>query len=159
DFMNAFIPDIHNEKEQLNTPVAELKKFEGTFIDLRLEAWKSVIQASGDGKLMMEDTLFGKIEFVQVGTMTFVDTEGRELIFKGSASDLPHYFKYRNVGYSVRSEEKLFADVPKDHAYAAAIYSLRDFNIFKDVAESFRPEDNITRAEFVAYFMRLQIGR
>ncbi|MCM3633441.1 serine hydrolase [Paenibacillus camelliae] len=155
EFMQTFIPNIGEQHQQLNTSQEELAKFEGTYTDLRLDNWRSKIKVTGDGKLSMEDTMLGNIEFTQVDPMTFIDDEERELVFKNNAAGEPHYFKYRNVGYSIRIEEKIYADVANDHVYAPYIYDLQSFNIFEDVQELFRPDDVITRGEYVAYFIRL----
>ena len=155
NFMGTFLPDISKKKQPLNTPKEQLSPFEGTYADLRLESWKSAITATNNGQLTMEDTLLGNIVFTQTGSMTFVDGHGQELVFKANEEGLPHYFKYKNVGYSVRTEKKLFKDVKEDHKYAPYIYTLQDFNVFKEDLELFRPEEQITRGEFVAYFVRL----
>jgi len=155
DFMSSFIPDISVKKEALETPEAELKIFEGNYMDLRLESWKSKISVAGAGKLAMEDSLYGNIEFIQTGPMTFVDSNGRELVFKANDSGEPQYFKYLNVGYSMRVDEKTYSDVPQDAEYAPFIYTLRDFNVFKEEADVFRPDEAITRGEYLSYFVRL----
>lgn len=155
DFMQQFLPDVSKTKAPLDTRVEELQPFEGSYMDLRLESWKSNMKATGNGMLTMEDTLLGTIEFTQVGPMTFVDAAGTELVFKLDESGEPQYFKYKNVGYSKKIEAMAYADVPEDSLYAPAINNLRTYNIFREDQEMFRPEEAITRAEFVAYFMRL----
>lgn len=155
DFMHAFLPDVGVEKQPLRTSAQELEKFAGTYKDLRLESWKSQIEVAGDGKLKMEDALLGNVGLTQVGPMTFADPAGGELVFKADEQGVPTYFKYKNVGYSVRTEERKYPDVADDSPYAKAIYTLQDFNLFKEDQAAFRPEEAITRAEFTAYFMRL----
>lgn len=155
DFMKTFMPDISTKKQPLGTPAAELKKFEGTYRDLRIESWKSKIAAADAGKLTMEDAMFGQVEFTQTGPMTFVDKDGIELVFKANDDGVPQYFKYRNIGYSTRSEEKAYADVSSDSQYAPFIQTLQGFNIFKEEQDRFRPEEAVTRGEYIAYFVRL----
>jgi len=154
-FMEEFIPDVQAPKTSLNTTVEELKAFEGSYMDLRIEGWKSTITATGAGKLQMIDTLLGTVEFKQVGPMTFIDPAGAELVFKQDESGVPQYFKYKNIGYSQRIEAMNYQDVPTDSIYAPAINNLVTYNIFREDTETFRPDEAITRAEFVAYFMRL----
>lgn len=155
DFMEEFLPDLRVKKEALRTSVDEMKKFEGTYVDLRLENWKSKLTATENGVLTMEDALLGSITFTQIGPMTFVDANGTELVFKNNDNGEPYYFKYKNVGYSTKVNDQMYADVPSDHPYATYIMDLNNFNIFKEIKDSFRPQENITRAEFVAYFIRL----
>jgi len=154
-FMEKFIPDISTPKTPLHTAVEKLKAFEGSYMDLRTEGWKSTITAAGAGKLQMVDTLLGTIQFTQVGPMTFIDHAGVELVFKQDEYGVPQYFKYKNIGYSQRLEINSYQDVPADSIYAPAINNLVTYNLFKEDTETFRPDETITRAEFVAYFMRL----
>ncbi len=56
---------------------------------------------------------------------------------------------------NVQTEKITFADVPENYWAAEYIYHLAEFGILKGRGNSFEPEENITRAEFVTVLSRL----
>lgn len=135
---------------------AELKKFEGTYADLRLGLLTS-IKANEDGTLTSGNSAGVRATLTQRGDLLFVDEYGNPLAFKTDSQGNVLYLKYNNPGsYAAKTPAAPgFADVPADHPYAFYIHGLQSLGFYPgDPSQTFGTEETVARGEFVSEILR-----
>lgn len=156
-FMNYFFADKQylETSSVVETPQQQLKRFEGTYTDLRIFFAVSRITASNDGEITITD-IAGERGLKQIDELLFQDGEGEILAFKEGKNGSIEYFKYRNpVSYSQKHVSS-FTDVSASSAYAPYIESLEAMGILKGKSKMFfKPDDAMTRAEFAVLIARM----
>ncbi|BFH25715.1 beta-lactamase family protein [Paenibacillus melissococcoides] len=154
-FMNQYYPKKEQVRTFLRTPMDQLRRLEGVYLDLRLKIMQTTVTATGDGELLVEDVL-GRHTAKQIDTLLFEDKAGKLLAFKENADHTVDYLKYRNpVSYAQKITQQAFRDVAEDSPYASHIHYLRAIDRaagFKD--GTFRPGKPVTRAELIALMTR-----
>lgn len=95
EFMDRFYPEKEERPTYLKPTLEELRRFEGTYRDLRLpEHWATKITASPDGTLIVEDAATGKHIVRQVEPLLFEDEDGNPLAFKENEDGTIGYLYY-----------------------------------------------------------------
>lgn len=142
-------PAIRQTKEQLG-------RLAGMYRDLRLPMWHYDV-ATQDGGLIVTDS-YGEHNLSQIKELLFVDEDGRKAAFKEDGEGNIVYFSYNKAdSWSEKlPEPKPYADVPDHHPYAKFIYYVQQQGLLgKEDGSLFRPEQPITRAQFVGLLMGL----
>ena len=154
-FMDHYFPvQTTADPDYMNTAKSELKVLEGIYRDLRLPAWHYDIEA-GDGTLFVTDG-YGVHELKQLKDLLFVDETGRMAAFKKDDQGRIAYFAYNKAdSWSERlPDAKPYADVPQDYPYAKDIQYLRQQGLLEREDQiNFRPEQPITRAQFIGWLI------
>ncbi|QIC07618.1 serine hydrolase [Brevibacillus sp. 7WMA2] len=156
-FMNHYYPIPKKEQTYMTSSPQQLKRFEGTYRDLRINPWITKITVTSQGQLLAEDPM-GKNILRQIDPMLFKDEKGTFLAFKESADGSIGYLQYRNMVSMAQkiSPSRHFADVPQSHPYAAYINGVQDFGVLQgDSNHAFHPLAPMTRAEFAGDLVRL----
>lgn len=156
-FMNRYYPLPKKEQSYMTSSPQQLKRFEGTYRDLRINPWITKITATSQGQLIAEDPM-GKNILRQIDPLLFKDEKGAFLAFKKSDDGSIGYLQYHNTVSMAQkiSPSKHFSDVSDSHPYATYIYGVQDFGVLQvDSNHAFRPLAPITRAEFASDFIRL----
>lgn len=155
-FMDHFYPNKQEQEKDFPLNQEQLQKFEGTYRSLRIPVAVTQVTA-GQGELLVMDAL-GEHKLKPVGPSRFVDENGTPAAFKEDENGEVAYIYYTAMD---SMSEKLtkpaaYTDIPEDHPYAKDIYFVRSLQAFGDEGEStFRPDEPITRAEFVSVISRL----
>ncbi|KKO55355.1 serine hydrolase [Paenibacillus sp. DMB20] len=155
-FMDHFYPKKQEQEKDFPLNQEQLQKFEGTYRSLRIPVAVTQVTA-GQGELLVMDAL-GEHKLKPVGPLRFVDENGTPAAFKEDENGEVAYIYYTAMD---SMSEKLtkpaaYTDVPEDNPYAKDIYFVRSLQAFGDEGEStFRPDEPITRAEFVSVISRL----
>jgi len=143
------VTPIHLKRQQL-------QRFEGEYSDLRMKFLHYGITAHDDGLTVNDSN--GEHELIPIEPLLFRDEEGKLAGFKEDGKGNIAYFSYSKAdSWSERlPERKLYADVPDNHPYAKFIYYAQQQSLLgKEEEPAFRPEEPITRAEFVGQLMTL----
>ena len=112
---------------------------------------------AGQGELLVKDAM-GEHKLKPVGPLRFVDENGVPAAFKEDDNGDVAYMYYTAID---SMSEKLpkpapYNDVPEENPYAKDIYFAQSLQAFGDKGQSsFRPDEPITRAEFVSVISRL----
>lgn len=158
-FMQQFYPDQRSAAApQLQSVQEPLTRFEGVYRNLRNPTTISSIAAGQDGTLTVKDQM-GTHKLQRLEALLFQDEQGMQAGFKEDSNGEISYFYYNSPDSFLErlTNPKQYRDVPDRHPYASYIYLLGKFqNASKDGPDTFRPEEEITRAEFVQ--MLVQIG-
>jgi S-layer homology domain len=99
----------------------------------------------------------GTHKLKQLEPLLFQDEQGWKAGFKEDDSGEISYFYYNSPpSFSEKlPDPPQYRDVPEDHQYASYIYLLRRLQVLShDGPNTFRPEETITRAEFVQMMVR-----
>lgn len=155
-FMNHYYPAAQTAPTFLHPSKTTLEKFEGAYKDLRNNMWTTHIEAA-DGKLIVKDPL-GKHTLRQIEPLLFQDENGFKAGFKLDDNQQVQAFYYdmKMDSWSKKlSNPAPYSDIDHDHPYASYIYHLRQLDVYDDEGETlFQPEQPITRAQFVGWFIR-----
>ncbi len=160
-FMDHYFPKMKAEDtpSYMHQTKAQLARLSGIYRDLRLPMWHYDVVAQ-DGGLVVTDS-YGVHNLKQLKALLFEDENGRKAAFKADGSGNIVYFFYNNADAWAEKlpERKLFADVPDDHPYASFIYYVQQTGaLAKEDSRTFRPEQPMTRAQFVGQLIRLAGG-
>ncbi|WP_053435665.1 serine hydrolase domain-containing protein [Sporosarcina globispora] len=97
EFMDRFYPEKEERPTYLKPALEELRRFEGTYRDLRIpEHWATKITASPDGTLIVEDAALGKHIVRQMEPLLFEDEDGNPLAFRENEDGTIGYLYYAN---------------------------------------------------------------
>ncbi|MFD0713296.1 serine hydrolase [Paenibacillus sp. GCM10027626] len=158
-FMDHYFPQARKPGEQVS-PIKQtkeqLRRLEGTYRDLRLPMWHYEITAR-DGGLTVSGSN-GEHILKQLKELLFEDENGQKAAFKEDGKGNIAYFAYNK---SDSWAEKLpaprpYRDVPAAHPYAKFIYYVQQQGLLgTEDSPEFRPEQQISRGQFVGLLMRL----
>ncbi|MFB9328928.1 serine hydrolase [Paenibacillus aurantiacus] len=156
-FMDHFYPDQPRSQPQPDTalPADQLAAFEGTYRSLRAPILALKVTAV-NGKLQVSDSS-GTHKLRAISPPLFEDDNGSPAAFKTDAEGNVAYIYYSSPDsmYEKVEEAAPYSDVSEESPYAADIQFLRSMQAFDDEgALSFRPEEPMTRAEFVSILAR-----
>ncbi|WP_199930299.1 serine hydrolase [Brevibacillus brevis] len=156
-FMDHYYPKNEKKKGAFELAKQELTKFEGTYSDLRNRMWTTRIRAEG-GKLIVKDSL-GEHVLYEVEPLLFQDEQGSKAAFKlNDHGDVQaFYYELKTDSWAEKMPEpQRYQDVENDHPYASYIYHLRQIGVFADMEGDnlFSPEQQITKGEFVGWFIK-----
>ena len=154
EFMDRYYP-VERQKTYLQPAKSQLARFEGTYRDLRISYLTTRITAQ-EGTLVLED-LMGKHTLKQVDPLLFEDEQGSPVAFQEN-KDGTIRFLFSKTNPAAWSEKlpmpDRFADVGKDHPYAAFIDGLHLLDVVQAGQDGkFRPDEPITRAEFAVWLV------
>lgn len=156
-FMDHFYPSDSDRSEVFPILQAQLLSFEGTYRSLRTPVIATRVTA-GQGELLVKDAM-GEHKLKPVGPMRFVDEKGAPAAFVHDEDGAVAYMYYSAMDSMSEKlpEPAVYKDVPGGHPYADDIYLLRQLQAFGHDEEqtAFRPDEPITRAEFVSVISRL----
>jgi len=156
-FMNRYFPATGSGPEFLTPEPTkqQLLRFEGMYRDLRTPAWRYDIAAE-HGELIVKDA-YGTHRLRQAGELLFYDEEGIPAGFKTDDRGNILFFSYNKSDSWAEKlpEPPKFKDVPDSHPYAKSIYDLVQLGAIESGKDKFRPEEPITRGEFVSQLIRL----
>lgn len=155
-FMDHFYPKKQVQQNDFPLNQEQLKKFEGTFRSLRTPIIATQVTA-GQGELLVTDAM-GEHKLTPVGPLRFVDENGTPAAFKEDDNGDVSYMYYTAIdSMSEKLEEPAaYNDVPEENPYAKDIYFVQSLKAFgENEQSSFRPNEPITRAEFVSAISRL----
>ncbi|OPH49670.1 hypothetical protein BC351_36770 [Paenibacillus ferrarius] len=158
-FMDHYFPESPNPPQETAPPISQtkdqLRRLEGFYRDLRLPMWHYDVVAQVGGLLVTDS--YGTHRLKQVKELLFEDEDGRKAAFKdGSEGKL--YFSYNKAdSWSEKLPgPKPFSDVPDSHPYARFIYYVQQQGLLaKEDSLTFKPDQPITRAQFVGQLMKL----
>ncbi|MBY0164225.1 serine hydrolase [Paenibacillus lautus] len=155
-FMDHFYPKKQGSENSFPLHQEQLQKFEGLYRSLRTPIIATQVTA-GQGELLVKDAM-GEHKLKPVGPLRFVDENGVPAAFKEDDNGDVAYMYYTAID---SMSEKLpkpapYNDVPEENPYAKDIYFAQSLQAFGDKGQSsFRPDEPITRAEFVSVISRL----
>lgn len=157
-FMDHYYPKQESPRTEapLNQTKLQLMRLEGVYRDLRLPMWHYDIAAE-DGGLIVTDSS-GEHKLRQIKELLFEDESGRKAAFKEDGNGKIVYFFYNKAdSWSEKlPDRKPYDDVPDDHPYAKFIYYVQQQGLTEKAgSRTFRPDQPITRAEFVAQLVGL----
>ncbi|MCM3701907.1 beta-lactamase family protein [Paenibacillus macerans] len=156
-FMDQFFPEQHQPVTPMKSSKESLAKFEGKFQDLRTPLLSAEVKAGEDGSLMIKDAL-GTHKLQQLEELLFQDEQGVKAGFKkdehGKIAYM--YYNYPDSFLKKLPEPRPFSDVPADSPYAAAIEQMHIMQFLSQTdTGTFRPEEAMTRGEFVQILMKI----
>ncbi|RAP28209.1 Beta-lactamase [Brevibacillus laterosporus] len=156
-FMDHYYPKPVEAKAYLKTTKKQLNRFSGVYQDLRAPFWVFRTTVSDDGQLMIEDPL-GKHKLRQMEPLLFEDERGMKAAFKENLDGSIAYLYYNQMDSwaQKRPEPKRYSDVDKDQKYAKYIYDIKQLGYLNESPDNkFRPEEPITRGEFITQLLRV----
>lgn len=156
-FMQHYFPQQGNSEAPKNQTQTDLKKLEGVYSDLRNRMWTSRIRAEA-GKLIVKDPL-GEHTLQEIEPLLFQDEQGARAAFKLDSSGQidAFYYEIKSDSWAEKmSAPHPFADVPANSGYAPYITHLQQLQVLADgtSVDRFKPEEAITREEFIGWFIR-----
>ncbi len=156
-FMKHYFPRQGNSEAPKNQTQTDLKKLEGVYSDLRNRMWTTRIRAE-NGKLIVKDPL-GEHILQEVEPLLFQDEQGAKAAFKlDSSGEIDaFYYEIKSDSWAQKlSDPHPFADVAADNDYAPYIRHLQQLQVLADGSsvDRFKPEEAITREEFIGWFIR-----
>ncbi len=156
-FMDRFYPGEASTPAYEQPQQPALSAFEGIYGDLRNRMWTSRVRAVED-KLQVEDP-FGVHILTRIDGNLFEDEHGVRAAFKldDSMNVTAYYYDLKSDSWARKlPEPERYADVEQGHAYADYIYHLRQLDVIGDQNgdQRFRPEEQLTRGEFISWFIR-----
>lgn len=156
-FMNHFYPQQQVQKNNFSLNQEQLSGFEGFYRSLRTPLITTQVKAIPDGLSVLDSQ--GEHKLTAVGPLLFVDEKGTPAAFKVDDKGEVAYMYYTAMdSMSEKLEEPAaYNDVTKENPYASDIYFVSSLKAFGDQESSshFRPDEPITRAEFVSVISRL----
>lgn len=156
-FMDHYYPKPVEAKAYLKTTKEQLNRFAGVYQDLRVPFWVFRTTVSDDGQLMIEDPL-SKHKLRQMEPLLFEDERGMKAAFKENLDGSIAYLYYNQVDSwaEKRPEPKRYNDVDNDQKYAKYIYDIKQLGYLNESPDNkFRPEEPITRGEFITQLLRV----
>ncbi|TYP74547.1 serine hydrolase [Paenibacillus methanolicus] len=154
-FMDHFYPDQKQPQPDIALPADQLAAFEGIYRSLRAPILATKVSAI-NGELQVSDS-GGTRKLRAIGPLLFEDENGDPAAFKKDAEGNVAYLYHSSLDSMYEKVEKAapYADVSETSPYAADIQFLRSMQAFDDEgALAFRPEEPMTRAEFVSILAR-----
>ncbi|MFD0588628.1 serine hydrolase [Paenibacillus sp. GCM10027627] len=156
-FISTFFPQYASAAlfEAFEPNEKQLAEFKGFYSDLRLQLLISSVDPDGVGDLIISDSILGPRALKQVDDNLFIDTLTKQFTaFQLDKNGKVQYMKepYLNpLGYAQKGATAAgFADVKADSPYANMIHTLQSLGYYpNDAAISFKPQQNVTRAEYV----------
>ncbi|MBH5318837.1 serine hydrolase [Paenibacillus sp. GSMTC-2017] len=155
-FMDHYFPTPDKEREVLSLTKAQLSKYEGQYSYLRMPVFHMSVEAN-EGFLTVKGPSNSK-KLKPVGDNLFQDEDGKLAAFKTNKSGEIVHFSYifPDAWLEKLPELPKFGDVPQNHPYADAIYSLRNSGaLLEPTAQLFEPDHTVTRGEFATQLFRL----
>lgn len=154
-FIDRYFPTSEQKPAALSTPAEQLKRFEGTYSDLRMSMLLFNVSATGPGELTVE--VYGQTQKLkQIDPLLFVDETGRMLAFKEEQDGTISYLKYLNPVSYAWKVSTTFVDVDGKNDYAPYIGTLKAMGILRGAKDSrFHPLQPVTRAEMTALLVRM----
>ncbi|KOP68560.1 beta-lactamase [Bacillus sp. FJAT-18019] len=155
-FMNHFYPQQQVQQNNFSLNQEQLNSFEGFYRSLRTPIITTQVKAIPDGLSVLDAQ--GEHKLTPVGPLLFVDEKGTPAAFKQDDTGEVAYMYYTAMD---SMSEKLakpapYNDVTEENPYAKDIYFVSSLEAFGDQESSnFRPDEPITRAEFVSVISRL----
>ncbi|MEK5236531.1 serine hydrolase [Paenibacillus sp. FSL L8-0470] len=156
-FMDQFYPEQHKAVTPIKSSKESLAKFEGRFQDLRIPLLNAEVKAGEDGTLIIKDAK-GTHKLQQLEALLFEDEQGVKAGFKADEhGEIEYmYYNYPDSFLKKMPVQSPFSDVSADSPYAASIDQLNQQQFLnKNAANSFRPEEAMTRGEFVQLLMKV----
>ncbi|MFE6077530.1 serine hydrolase [Paenibacillus sp. NPDC057886] len=156
-FMDQFYPEQHKAATPIQSSKESLAKFEGRFQDLRIPLLSAEVKAGEDGTLIIKDAL-GTHKLQQLEALLFQDEQGVKAGFKADEDGKIEYMYYNYPDSFLKRMpvQAPFSDVSADSPYAASIDQLNQQQFLnKNDTNSFRPEEAMTRGEFVQILMKI----
>ncbi|MFC4099045.1 serine hydrolase [Paenibacillus xanthanilyticus] len=154
-FMEHFYPEQSQSEPDLALTADQLAVFEGTYRSLRVPILAIEVTAS-NGELYVSDSS-GTRKLRAMGPLLFEDENGDPAAFKKDAEGNVAYIYHSSPDSMYEKVEKAapYSDVNETSPYAADIQFLRSMQAFDDEGvPKFRPEEPMTRAEFVSILAR-----
>lgn len=155
DFMSTFFPQYFSPAELGEyAPSEDLNRFEGLYVDLRLPSIINAIKAGGEGELIISNAFLGAQSIYQLDELLFGDANGMLFSFVENEDGSIAYLDepYLNpLGYASKAPSAAgFIDVDVEHPFSEYIFALQSYGLYpNDAAESFEPERQVTRAEYI----------
>ncbi|MBH5320358.1 serine hydrolase [Paenibacillus sp. GSMTC-2017] len=154
-FMDHYYPKTNEELPALKLTKEQLARFEGSYRFLRFPFIYFDVKAE-DGYLLLNGTK-SNVKLEPIGDMLFKDEAGMLAAFKtDETGNIVYLDYYLPSAWSEKVESKPdYSDVPRNHPYANAIYTLRTLDgVLHPDAITFEPEKALTRAEFATELFR-----
>lgn len=156
-FMNHYFPQQGNPVVTSSPTQTDLKKLEGVYSDLRNRMWTSRIHAEA-GKLIVKDPL-GEHTLQEMEPLLFQDEHGAKAAFKvDSKGEIDaFYYEIKSDSWAQKMPDPHpYGDVAADSKYAPYITHLQQLQVLDDgnAVGSFKPEEAITREQFIGWFIR-----
>lgn len=155
-FMNHFYPEQQIQKNDYSLNQEHLNSFEGFYRSLRTPLITTQVKAIPGGLSVLD--VQGEHKLTPVGPLLFVDEKGTPAAFKQDDTGDVAYMYYTAIDSMSEklAEPSLYNDVTEENPYAKDIYFVSSLKAFGDQQSStFRPDEPITRAEFVSVISRL----
>ncbi|MFC9711037.1 serine hydrolase [Paenibacillus sp. NPDC056933] len=155
-FMQKFFPDERPAGTPMRLTREQLSKFEGTYGGLRLSMLNSKVTAGMDGTLNLADQA-GVHKLTQLEPLLFQDEQGTLVGFKeGDNGQISHYYySLQDTFMQKLSEPQQYSDVSAGSPYSSAIHLLKQLEVIStDSSNTFRPEEAMTRAEYVQMLLK-----
>ncbi|WCF10790.1 serine hydrolase [Paenibacillus thiaminolyticus] len=152
-FMNRFFPEESAKPVFLKPSRTELERFAGLYRDARKGMNLTRIAASDDGKLLVEDTVGGKVELRQIDPLLFIDDYGLTMAFKEREDGAIGYMMYLNpYSMAIKAPDQppgTGTGVPAAQPYRDAIEQLQKLGVMEGQEDyPLRAEEAVTRGEF-----------
>ncbi|MFD3274260.1 serine hydrolase [Paenibacillus dendritiformis] len=152
-FMNRFFPEKSAKPVLLKPSRTELERFAGLYRDARKGMNLTRVAASDDGKLLVEDSVGGKVELRQIDPLLFIDDYGLTMAFKEREDGSIGYMMYLNpYSMAVKTpDQPLSTDTAATAAqpYRDAMEQLQKLGVLKEQEDHpLGAEDAVTRGEF-----------
>ena len=156
-FMKHYFPQQSKPEAPEYQSKTDLKRLEGVYSDLRNRMWTSRIRAEA-GKLIVKDPL-GEHTLQEVEPLLFQDEQGARAAFKLDSSGQidAFYYEIKSDSWAQKmSDPHPYADVAAVSDYAPYIAHLQQLQVLADGSsvDRFKPEEEITREEFMGWFIR-----
>ncbi|MBT2763455.1 serine hydrolase [Paenibacillus sp. ISL-20] len=156
-FMDHYYPETSSPDTSLTPAEQSLAKFEGVYSDLRNRMWTTRVRAQ-DGMLIATDPL-GEHRLREIEPLLFQDENGVKAAFTLNADGTVRalYYDQKSDSWSKKMPKPLsYPDVGPEHPFASYIDHLRQLDIIGQESDeaSFQPEQSISRAEFIGWFIR-----
>lgn len=155
-FMDHFYPETPKQKSYLKPSKTELSQLTGVYQDLRIPFWVFQVTVTDDGLLNIVDP-YGSHTLREIEPMLFEDEQGIKAAIKVNSNGTQYLYYNKVDSWAKKAPEpKEYTDVSKQHPYAPWIYGADQLGFLNPSAEGvFHPEQEMTRAEFIAELMRM----
>ncbi|UHA73807.1 serine hydrolase [Paenibacillus sp. 481] len=155
-FMDHYYPQQSVTTKQVSTKQQDLAPFEGSYRELRIGFILSHIKATADGQLEVSHAVNGKTTYRQVEPLLFVNDKGEVLAFKKKKDGSIGHMYNGLVAWSEKLEKPTQAvtDVAVNHPYYRYILDLNMRGAIQTDNGAFKPNQQMTRAEFVSLLIQ-----
>ncbi|PZD93028.1 serine hydrolase [Paenibacillus sambharensis] len=154
-FMDHFYPGKPKQPYDQTLGASELAAYEGLYRSLRTPIMAIRVSAE-NGRLAVSDPAGSRVLHA-AGPLLFEDEGGNPAVFKKDADGSISYIYYSSPDsmYEKVLQAAPYSDVSDQSPYAEDIQFLRSLQAFDDEGElAFRPNEEMTRAEFVSILAR-----